>query len=115
MSQSLLSVLAPSSNSLLSANFAVENTLTLFTEDRPQRRMSDYTDGSEAAAKNEKSGLSWANLAILDFESNCIPLAHKDPAGWKSWGHLNPKNFEREIVEIPTVILTVGCVSVALL
>jgi len=75
------------------------------TEDTPQRRMSDHTDGPEAAAKNEKSGLSWANLAILDFESNCIPLAHKDPAGWKLWGHLNPENFEREIVEIPTVIV----------
>jgi len=30
LSQSLLSVQAPSSNSLLSANFALENTLTLF-------------------------------------------------------------------------------------
>jgi len=53
----------------------------------------------------EKSGLSWANLAILDFETNCIPSAHQDPAGWRLWGDLNPENFEPEIVEIPTVIV----------
>jgi len=49
--------------------------------------------------------LSWANLAILDFESNCIPSAHRDPAGWQLWGHNNPENFEPEIVEVPTVIV----------
>jgi len=45
LSQSLLSVLAPSSNSLLSVNFAVENTLTLFGYEPKKKKQTRHNEG----------------------------------------------------------------------